>query len=107
MLTSFANFDKSDQNFTSLILSNYGNMTLKVIKGPEMIPFGPQKLSHCLAWDPHSHGDPHSPCYLPKARTLIVIAGWPEQPGTLIVIGTLIVVYLLPITTGTLIVLTK
>ena len=71
------------------------------------IPFGPQKLSHGLAWDPHSHGDPHSPCYLPKARTLIVIAGWPEQPGTLIVIGTLIVVYLLPITTGTLIVLTK
>ena len=71
------------------------------------IPFGPQKLSHCLAWDPHSHGDPHSPCYLPKAGTLIVIAGWPEQPRTLIVIGTLIVVYLLPITTGTLIVLTK
>ena len=71
------------------------------------LPFGPQKLSHCLAWDPHSHGDPHSPCYLPKAGTLIVIAGWPEQPGTLIVIGTLIVMHLLLIATGTLIVLTN
>ena len=71
------------------------------------IPFGPQKLSHGLAWDPHSHGDPHSPCYLPKAGTLIVITGWPEQPWTLIVIGTLIVMHLLLIATGKLIVLTN
>ena len=74
----------------------------KIISTPHTIG-----KSFLTVWDPHSHGDPHSPCYLPKAGTLIVIAGWPEQPGTLIVIGTLIVVYLLPITTGTLIVLTK